>query len=240
MPATSAALLDQANLPDHHLAVRGLEHVVDREGRRRDRRQRFHLDAGLRGRARGRRNAVSTAGRRDVHVDVAQRNRVTERDDLAGALRGHDARKPCGLERVALTDLAAAYQTLHGRAHRDLTPCYRLTCGDRLGADIHHPQAARRIHVGQPGRPRCHRRSSGHWSPCQAEGFGGVSPRARKNERLSSETVRSTLFSFTSGGTLSAPGEKFRIALIPAATTRSMTGCAADAGPAITPMLTRS
>jgi len=38
---------------------------------------------------------------------------------------------------------------------------------------------------------------------------------ARKNERLSSDTVRSTLFSFTSGGTCSRAREKFSNRLDP-------------------------
>src|SRR5215203_4202457 len=49
MPAPASTLLDEANLPDHHLAVSGLQHVVDGERRRRDRGHRFHLDACLRG-----------------------------------------------------------------------------------------------------------------------------------------------------------------------------------------------
>ena len=42
-----------------------------------------------------------------------------------------------------------------------------------------------------------------------------LSPCARKNDSDSSETVRSTLFSLTSGGTCSAPGEKFEHGLDP-------------------------
>ena len=73
--------------------------------------------------------------------------------------------------------------------------------------------------------------------PCSYS--SSASPCARKNDRLSSDTVRSTLFNFTSGGTSSAPGEKFRIALIPEATTRLRTFWAAPAGTAMTAMRMR-
>src|SRR4029434_3540853 len=57
--------------------------------------------------------------------------------------------------------------------------------------------------------------------------YSTVSPCARKNDRLSSDTVRSRLFNFTPRGTLIAPGEKLRIALTPAATTM-LTTCWAE------------
>ena len=63
------------------------------------------------------------------------------------------------------------------------------------------------------------------------------SPCARKNDRLSSDTVRSTLFSFTSGGTCSVPGEKFSTALMPGGDDQVERRAARDgAGTAITAM----
>ena len=73
-----------------------------------------------------------------------------------------------------------------------------------------------------------------------SETSGTSTPRARKNDRLSSDTVRSTFFNLTPVGTRSDPGEKFRIALTPAPTTASTTSWADSAGTAITAMSSRS
>ena len=46
LAAPAAALLDQPDVADHHRLVDRLDHVVDRQRRDGDRRQRLHLDAG--------------------------------------------------------------------------------------------------------------------------------------------------------------------------------------------------
>ena len=68
----------------------------------------------------------------------------------------------------------------------------------------------------------------------------GFASARRKNDRLSIDTVRSTFFSLTPGGTFSEPGEKFRIARTPAWTAALTTPCADSAGTATTAMSMRS
>ena len=102
---------------------------------------------------------------------------------------------------------------------------------DGLARHIDHSRRAVAADMRQPLRPPAPRpRLAFH---CSLAAQGASSPCARKNDRLSSDTVRSMLFSFTPSGTLIAPGEKFRIALMPAAATTLTTACAAPAGTAI-------
>ena len=72
-----------SDLADHHRLVHGLDHVVDRQRRDRDRRQRLHLDAGPFGRAHSGLDRVTVPHRRS-----ASRRRATGRaDDRAGSGR---------------------------------------------------------------------------------------------------------------------------------------------------------
>ena len=68
-------------------------------------------------------------------------------------------------------------------------------------ADVHHPHPAALVHVRTGAR-----------LPAFCRPFAArltlPSPPRRKNDRLSSDTVRSTFLSFTPGGTLSAPGRE--------------------------------
>src|SRR5688500_543853 len=156
---------------------------------------------------------------------------MTQRDQRGCLLGGHDAGQPGGLQRIPFGDGAGSDQTACLGAHGDLAAGDGFAVGRRLVADIHHAGLARVVGVRKlfPGHSVN--------PPAQAE---GASDCARKNDRLSSETVRSTLFNLTSDGTFNAPGEKLRTALIPAATTRSTTGCACTEGTAMTAMSSRS
>ena len=104
---------------------------------------------------------------------------------------------------------AGADRPQGGGGHRDSPAGNRLSRGDRLSltSTIRTCAAARRRATG--ARP-----TSGCLTPTAHSAC--LSSAARKNDRLSSDTVRSTLFSFTSAGTFSVPGEKLRIALMPA------------------------
>ena len=94
-------------------------------------------------------------------------------------------------------DRAAPDQPQRLARHRDRPARDRLARGHRLVADVDHLDAAARVDVRQrPSLGGCSRPSS---SPC-----------ARKNDRLSSDTVRSTLFSFTSGGHLQRAGREIQ------------------------------
>ena len=127
---------------------------------------------------------------------------MAERDERRGLLRGQDAGQPRGLQRIAFLDGAGADQPQRLARHRDRPARDRLAGGDRLVADVHHLHAPARVDVRQ-------RRALPALPPVLPyPAYSSPSPCARKNDRLSSDTVRSTLFSFTSGGTCSAPGRE--------------------------------
>ena len=150
---------------------------------------------------------------------MRQRQRMAQRNQRGGLLGGHDAGQPRRLQRIALLQRAGAHLAERRGGHPDAAARHRLPRGDRLGRDVDHLQprpAASTCDSAGAGARRWRRardaaaRTTLHWP---------ASVCARKNDRLSSDTVRSTLFSFTSAGTFSVPGEKFRMALMPAATT---------------------
>ena len=75
-------LLDELHLADDHSLVDRLRHVVHGERRNRDRDERLHLDAGLGRRLRRRFDLYRIVGNRERDVDVRQRERMAERDEL--------------------------------------------------------------------------------------------------------------------------------------------------------------
>ena len=85
--------------------------------------------------------------------------------------------------------------------HRDSPAGDGLARGDRLCADIDHPDGAAGVDVRQ-ARARLR-------LPAPTA-HSAASPWARKNDRLSSDTVKSTLFNFTSWGTFNVPGREIQ------------------------------
>ena len=162
---------------------------------------------------------------------------MAERNELSRSLSCHDASDPCHLQRIALGDLAAQNQPYHSWPHPDPAPRHGRPQRRRFAADIDHLDAATRVDVREGTRQRVAARHAAFRTPAlsfrAAHGLRPASP-ARKNDRLSSETVRSTLLSLTCDGTRNVPGEKFSTALIPAWTTVVTTSCAENAGTAIT------
>ena len=163
---------------------------------------------------------------------------MAQRDQRRGLLGRHDAGQPRRLERIAFLDAPRTAPDDGPRATSRSSRARPLRAGS--------PACRRRR---PSSRARARRRASVDARPCPLPHLPDLpdpphlpyspspSPCARKNDRLSSDTVRSTLFSFTSGGACSVPGEKFRTALMPAATTRLTTCCADGAGTAMTAML---
>jgi len=79
----------------------------------------------------------------EVHLHECQRERVAERHELAGALRGLDRRDPGDRERIALRQRA---QTSRGGfGHADVAPRDRPASRERLATDVHHAHLARRL-----------------------------------------------------------------------------------------------
>ena len=118
-PLLPPLLRDEADRADLDAALDALDHVVDGQGGDGRRGHRLHLDAGLAGR-RGLGADAQHAGRavrRDRHLEVGQRQRMAERDQLAGALAAHDAGELGDAQDVALG--AAAVDDEAQRLRRD-------------------------------------------------------------------------------------------------------------------------
>ena len=101
-PRATALLLHHADIADCHGLVNRLHHVIDGERRHGDRRERFHLDARLRGCAHPRRDLVAAPGRRQFDADVRQGKGVTQRNQDGRLLGRHDPREPGRLQWIPL------------------------------------------------------------------------------------------------------------------------------------------
>src|SRR5262249_5249068 len=107
----AAALLDKPDRLDAHAALERLGHVVDCEAGDRHRRERLHLDAGAARHFGGGPNgeAGQVAVRLDLDLDLGQRQRMAERDELMRALRREDAGDARRAEHVALPGVASEH-----------------------------------------------------------------------------------------------------------------------------------
>ena len=72
----------EGHVADAHRFIHGLAHVVDRQRRDADSRQRLHLRAGAADRAHLARDADAAAFCLEIDVDVLEQQRVAERDQL--------------------------------------------------------------------------------------------------------------------------------------------------------------
>ena len=145
----------QVNALDARAALHRLDHVVDREACHGDGCQRLHLDPGRAGDLdRGANYAARQPGvGRDLDRDFRQCQRVTQRDQVRRALRGHDAGNPRGAEHVALLGVAALDQSERRLAHDDASLCHGHALGGGLGGDVHHPRLTPGVDMGE-GRTR--------------------------------------------------------------------------------------
>ena len=188
----AAGLRDEPDLADHHRLVDGLEHVVEGQRGGGDGGERLHLDAGLRARphARASMSIAAAPAARCRRATWVSAQRMAERDQRRRPLGGHDAGEPRGL-----------------RADRPSSPALRAPAGAPPAFTRMWPAAtASRAVTGlaptstmrtRPAASTCDRARASYAPACAV-----ASARARKNDRLSSDTVRSTLFSFTSSGTV--------------------------------------
>ena len=147
----AAALFDQMNALDAHAALGRLHHVVDREARDRHGGERLHLDAGLAFELAGRAHdqARELLVRRDVDLDLGQRERMAERDQFVRLLRRHDAGDARGAEHVALLGVALEHEIERLRAHHHAA----FRDGDALGRGlvrhVHHAGFAALAEMGE-------------------------------------------------------------------------------------------
>lgn len=102
MSALAAGFLEQPHIFYGDRFIDGLHHIVNRQRRHGGSNHRFHFDTGLRARSCGgfdREHAVIAPTQRDVNL--RERERVRERNQVCGLLGGHDPRQLRSNERVA-------------------------------------------------------------------------------------------------------------------------------------------
>ena len=147
----AAAFLDQPHLFDAHAPVDRLGHVVDREAGDGDGGQRLHLDAGRPDASRLGPHGEAGQGvvGRDVDQNLAQAQRMAERNEVGGLLGRHDAGDSRRPDHVALLGVAGhdRRQGRSGHAH--------LSLGDRdparrfLVRNVDHPRFAPGADMGE-------------------------------------------------------------------------------------------
>ena len=145
----AAQLLLELDALDHHALVHRLHHVVDGEGGAGHGGERLHLHAGLARRAHARGDGDPGGGVRECHLDAAEQERVAQRNQFRRALRRHDAGQTRRLQRIALLDASGSNGRARFRRHRHVARGHGFAQGDGLVADVHHLDAAVRVHVRQ-------------------------------------------------------------------------------------------
>src|SRR6267378_8185359 len=150
-PAGPAGLLHQPHAEDLHPPVGGLHHIVYRQQRDGDRRQRFHLhsglahDSGRRAHADARELLVQTG----LDLYVVERDRVAQRDQLRRPLRRQRSRDLAHRQHVAFGNGLVGDETERVRRHPDRSPGHRGPGRNRLIAHVHHAGSAGRVHMTQ-------------------------------------------------------------------------------------------
>ena len=160
-PALAPVLFQQLHIADDHTAVHRFAHVINRQQRHLHGGQGFHLDAGLTHGFGGAGADDLRAFGKDLEFDrhPGQRDRVAQRDQVAGALGAHDAGQSGNAEHITLFGGARLHQRQGGGQHADAATGHRHAVGAGLGADIDHVGLALGVEVGQ-GRIRgAHRQS---------------------------------------------------------------------------------
>ena len=97
----------------------------------------------------------SRAARLELDVDVRQRQRMTQRNQIGRPLRGHDAGEPRGLQRVAFLDARAPNRADRRRAHPDRRrrrPPHARVSG--FADDVDHAHAAAGVDVRERAAAR--------------------------------------------------------------------------------------
>ena len=154
----SAAFLDQPHVDDAHAAVDRLAHVVDGERGDGHGGQRLHLDAGAIERAHGRQDFDArppvVVSRRQRHVDAGDPHRMTQRDELAGALEPGDGGDARDAEHVALAHDAGADGVERRALHLDGPGGDGDALGLGFGADVDHVRLAGVVEVSELGHAR--------------------------------------------------------------------------------------
>ncbi len=88
-------------------------------------------------------------GEIERNLDRVQPQRVAQRDQIAGALGGHDPGQACHFQYVPFCQLSIADQRQRGRRHADLATGACQSRGHRLLAYVDHPAGAVRIEMAE-------------------------------------------------------------------------------------------
>jgi hypothetical protein len=97
----TATLRFKPNVRYQHIFVHGLAHIVDRERGYRSSSERFHFNAGLGVGSGGCNDSDAVISEVEPHVGMIKWKRMTQWDQLRGALGSHYASQSCGFERIA-------------------------------------------------------------------------------------------------------------------------------------------
>ena len=153
MAALAAGLFHQMDLAQLHPLVHGLAHIVDGQQGRGNAGQSLHLHAGDTGGLDGAEGFHGLPLRQEpeIHAHLGQGQRMTEGDQLAGALGGHDAGDAGDAQHIAFLDGAALHSGKGLRVHGDDAVGHSLPEGDGLFAHVHHHGVAGGIEMGQIG-----------------------------------------------------------------------------------------
>ena len=147
-------LLQQAHPVDGHAPVGRLAHVVD--GKQCDLHggERFHFHSGTGDGfdAGGAENGGRRFDGTQVQVDASQGERVTERDQIRGPFRAHDARDSRHRKHISLVVLAGDDAGKGIGLHPNASLRHRQASRRSLLPDVHHVHVALGVEVGELAR----------------------------------------------------------------------------------------
>src|SRR5258706_5466411 len=149
--ALAAAFFDQADFADGHFAVDGFAHIVDGEPGDRDRRHRFHLNAGLAADPNGRFD-VDAGGLmpwREFDFHRSDIERVAHANEFGSFLGRHNAGDARDGKDIALFDFLFANQSQCFWLHADGAAGDGDAAGDFLLAHVDHARPPLFIQVTQ-------------------------------------------------------------------------------------------
>src|SRR4051794_29224415 len=156
-PRLAALFAQHPDVVDAGARVDSLDHVVERQRGHADRRQRLHLHAGAVSGPHGGGDTDAVVADLEVDVDSRQRQRVAQRNHVAGAFRGQDAGHPGGGHSVALR------QPTRSNQRDDVGRRLDGSCGDggalggALLGHVDHVRRTRLVEMRKPIGPRSHR-----------------------------------------------------------------------------------
>ena len=149
LAGATARFLPQGNLADDHVLVGRLAHVVEGESCSRARSECFHLDAGLSGRFNHRFDVHDAVAHCQLDGNFGEHERVTERNEIRGALGGLDAGDARGGEHVTLRQGAGDDGRRGGWRHGDASARNGAATSDGFVSDVDHVGVALVVKMGE-------------------------------------------------------------------------------------------